>query len=94
MATAFALIAVGAVLIVAGLLVAVNAKKIGASAEREFYGPVTPTAIERKRDRWITGGLGADPGRWKLLGAELIVFGMILGAAGINLAVRGVFLSR
>jgi hypothetical protein len=94
MFAAFALIAIGAALIVAGAVVAVNAKKIGASAEREFYGPVTPTAKERKRDRWITGALGADTGRWILFGAELIVFGMVLGAVGINLAVRGVFLSR
>ena len=89
MVTAIAHIAIGAALIVAGLLVAVNAKKIGASAEREFYGPVTPTAIERSRDRWITGALGADWGRWILFGAGLIVFGMVLGAVGINLAVRG-----
>jgi hypothetical protein len=48
-----------------------------------------PTPKERKRDRWITGALGADTGRWKLLGVELIVFGTILDMAGISLVVHG-----
>jgi hypothetical protein len=78
MVTAFVFIATGAALIVGGSLVAVNAAKIAASAEREFYGSVTPTAKERKRDRWIAGALGADTGRWKLFGAGLIVVGTVL----------------
>jgi hypothetical protein len=88
MAAAFELIAVGAAFIVAGSLLAVNAKKIAASDEREFYGPVTPTEEERKRDRWMTDALGINIVRWKIFGAALIALGMILDVAGINLAVH------
>lgn len=68
---------VGSVATLAGCALLANAERMARDAERQFYGPVTPTGNDRKRDHLMLQQLGANPVRNRIGAVAFVAWGVI-----------------